>query len=131
MDDNLRHVSEELTALVRFGSGVSRKKVDHALKAQAQSALFMTKAIGSRTILVTLSAIETAPEFGEFDTRPDNNFYWTWAGLPVISLPSMNESGYDPIGISFIAARNNDAFLLSFAERVLAAGAILDDTGAD
>jgi Asp-tRNA(Asn)/Glu-tRNA(Gln) amidotransferase A subunit family amidase len=128
LDDNLRHVSQELTALVRFGSEVSRRKVEEALRAQAHSTLFMTKAMGPRTILVTLSAIETAPEFGDFDTRPDNNFYWTWAGLPVISLPSMSVSGHDPIGVSFIAARNNDAFLLDFAHRVLADGATLEDS---
>ncbi|MEO0751370.1 MAG: amidase family protein, partial [Pseudomonadota bacterium] len=109
-------ISDEMTAAVTRGQGVSVEQYEDALGVKASSEAFFTEHFNDFDAILSPAATGEAPRLSE-GTTGDASFclIWTLAGLPCLTIPALvGESGL-PIGVQLIGAAEEDDRLLRTA----------------
>ena len=105
-----------ITELIKEGLEMSAVDFAAALEHRAQFRRTMRQQLDRDTVLVMPATNSTAP--GNLKTTGDSGFQspWSYAGLPVVSIPAGRDTQGMPCCLQFVGAEGQD-------ERVLAAAA--------
>ena len=107
--------SAELTDLIETGRGVSATRYQEALNMRSVIAAGLSEVFERYDAILTPAAPGPAPKGIESTGSPVFNVLWTYAGVPCVSLPLLEDHGL-PIGAQLVGPAGDDGRLLRTAQ---------------
>ena len=112
-------ISEIMSAMIKKGNKISKKKYLESLLAQQNLTNKFESMMKDYDFLITPSTASVAPKIGESE-KTDTSLIWTFFGAPAISLPMFYDDKKKlPFGLQIISSRYNDLFLLNFCKTII------------
>ena len=112
-------ISEIMSAMIKKGNKISKKKYLESLLAQQNLTNKFESMMKDYDFLITPSTASVAPKIGESE-KIDTSLIWTFFGAPAISLPMFYDDKKKlPFGLQIISSRYNDLFLLNFCKTII------------
>jgi amidase len=116
-------LKQRTLSFIRPDPPVAADAYDAALAKAHQVRMTLDEAWGDNDVLLTLSALDTAPASLETTGDPICSRVWTLLGVPCITIPAATSAAGLPIGVQLVGKPGADADLLraaAFVEDTLA-----------
>jgi Asp-tRNA(Asn)/Glu-tRNA(Gln) amidotransferase A subunit family amidase len=126
LDRNTALISQRLAGQIEEGRSIKGHEYVHAIEQRATIAAGLSELFLNYNAILTPAAPGPAPKGLESTGNPIFNAFWTYLGVPCVTLPLLATEDGLPIGVQLVGARRDDARLLRTArllERQLAEAA--------
>lgn len=102
--------------MIRSGLAISPQQYADAIERQRTFSHIYDADMARFDVLICPSTADEAPVGLDSRDLPDHCLIWTFAGAPVISLPTLSGSSGLPVGLQAVARRFDDYKLIAFAK---------------
>ncbi len=108
-------VSETLAPLLEFGETVSPESYYASRDVGAQARLAIANTLTRHDVILTPTQPGEAPEGLGWTGNPVFNRFWTFVGVPCVTLPGASGPHGLPVGIQLVGAHEGEARLFAIA----------------